>query len=148
MTNYFDAGIFEFDRLTPVRIEQIAKDIRYRPVAKDFAEKTVARLSSVIPLHGNVRGEQIEAAFLMATEVRKIFKTANLDIWEFFPRPPELSLLGYVFISAVNGLSLGHIIRELEARPGVKQGDGFLFDATAFSKSERKNMLIADYARA
>jgi hypothetical protein len=135
------ASIFDYDRLTPSRARKIAEAIRTdRQAAKGFTEKTLGRLAKLIPKEGNVSAEQVEEAFLIAVEVRKIFNAAELNIWDFFPtfpNPEERSLLGHVFISAVEGRPLRDIIGDIQRRTGSRKDAGeFLFKATAFKKSQ------------
>jgi hypothetical protein len=134
------ASIFEYDRLTPSRSRKIAEAIHSdRRAAESFTEKTLDRLAKLIPKEGNFPAEHLEEAFLIAVEVRKIFNAAELNIWDFFPTFPNLeerSLLGHVFISAVEGRPLREIIGDIQRREGRMDAGEFLFNATAFKKSQ------------
>jgi len=128
-------SIFEYDRLTPSRTREIAEAIRADPhAAKMFAEKMLSRLTRVIPDEGIVCAGQLEEAFLIAVETRKIFSAAKLDIWKFFEKPRARSLLGHVFISAVDGRSLREIIGDAQRQSGTSE---FRFDAATFKEKQK-----------
>jgi hypothetical protein len=132
-------------RLTPTQVHRIAGTIHKDPaLAHAFAHEVIDRLVKLIPDDGLVPAERLEEAFVMAVEVRRIFELSELNIWDFFQRPQARSLLGHVFISAVDGRSLSDIIREAQARGDTKQGDGrYLFDATAFKRRHLPLMILA-----
>jgi len=128
-------SMFEYDRLTPSRAREIAEAIRADPeAAQAFADKTVERLAKIIPDDGVVRAERLEEAFLIAVETRKIFSAAKLDIWKFFEKPRARSLLGHVFISAVDGRSLREIIGDAQRQSGTSE---FRFDAATFKEKQK-----------
>jgi hypothetical protein len=131
-------GLFNYDRMTPSRSRKIAAAISGdREKAREFADISVDRLAVLIPRIGTVRIEQLEEAFIMALEIRKVFDAANLSIWDFFPRPSPPSLLGHVFISAVEGVSLRDLV-ESARFCFVNQPAGVAFDAEKFSRREVK----------
>lgn len=136
---------FYKDRMTPSQVRNVAETISADPtVAKIFAQEIIDRLVKLIPRDGLVSAERLEDAFMIAVDVRKIFSLSKLDIWEFFPRYKEPSLLGYVFVSAVDGRSLSEVIQEAQAICGLKKDtDDFLFDATAFSGSYQHRKMYA-----
>ena len=132
----------DYDRLTPSRVRKIALLIRTdRAKARELANKTVSSLAGLIPDRGIVGVEKVEEAFLAAIEMRKIFAAAELQIWDFFPRPTARSLLGHIFISAVEGASLREIVAEA-AR--LSSDDGLSFDVERFALRQSQD----DAARA
>jgi hypothetical protein len=124
--------------LAPDSARETVKRIRREPLyGLMFAHKVLARLEELIPRDQRVRIEDLEEAFLIATETRAIFSRAGVDIWKFFPRPQHRSLLGEVFISAVDGLALADIIEKVGARAGSKNERGELwFDAAKLNTAD------------
>lgn len=122
----YGSDLFKYDRLTPSRARKIAEAIRSDPEdARAFENATVEKLARLIPPAGEVRLDRVEQAFLIAVEAQKLFDAAACDIWAYFPKYPERSLLGEIFVRAVEGASLREIVESAASETG-RDGEIYL----------------------